>query len=522
MQNESLHPGREQSVGALSRSMLVVMILTMVSKIAGFLRETVFAATFGAGAIKSAFSTADLLPCIALSVVAISMAATLIPVYADQRKLGKGRADRFIGNLYTVGMAISVLILLLTWLFLQPLTDLVMQGSDDMETRRLAVELAQIMMPMGIFVFLTRVSSAYLQANFNFTIPAVSQVFYNVIIISAIVLSRGADVRFVAIGTVLGWAMQFLVQVPAIRKTDLRFRPVFDLKDPGLRQVLILVLPILVSSLFDQVYLLFDQTVAYRGNIADAGNLVYANRLSTMVSAVLLTTVATVLYPNLVKNVDNQKRFTNDLSFGVNLIVMIALPAMAALILLCLPITRAVYQRRAFGAEDTLAVGTLLACYSAGIFGIGLREICNRCFYAYKDTIVPTVTGIGIVVLNVVLNYTLHAVFGVAGIAAATSISNTASGLLLLSLLRRKKGVVDTGRIGRCLWKTALSTAVMTVVALALFSVFSLGTATGLTLWIRLAATFVVGVVVYLGMLFVLRTDELAIAADMIKKRLRR
>lgn len=522
MQNKTLHLDREQSIGALSRSMLVVMILTMVSKIAGFLREIIFAATFGAGAIKSAFSTADLLPCIVLSVIATSMAATLIPVYADRRKLGKKQADHFIGNLYTVGMALSLLILLLTWLFLQPLTDLVMQGSDDMETRRLAVELAQIMMPMGIFVFLTRISSAYLQANFNFTIPAVSQVFYNVIIIAAILLSRGANVRLVALGTVLGWAMQFLVHIPAIRKTDLRFRPAFDLKDPGLRQVFILVLPILVSSLFDQVYLLFDQTVAYRGNIADAGNLVYANRLSTMVSAVLLTTVATVLYPNLVKSVDSQKRFTDNLSFGVNLIIMIALPAMSMLVLLCMPITRAVYQRGAFGAEDTLAVGTLLACYSAGIFGIGLREICNRCFYAYKDTIVPTVTGIGIVVLNVVLNYALHAVFGVAGIAAATAISNTVSGLVLLFLLRSKKKVVDTGRIGRCLWKTALATVAMIAVLLALFSALHLGTATGLTLWLRLAIAFVVGIIVYLGLLYVLRTDELTMAANMVKKRLRR
>lgn len=519
---ENTQTPREQGIGMMSKSMLIVMIFTMVSKVAGFAREMVLASQFGMSMVTDAFKTAQNLPALLLSIIVTAMSATLIPVYATELKAGRDKANRFVSNLFTVGMVLSLIILAITAIFMEPLAGIITREAEDPATRQLAVQIATVMMPMGVFVFLARMTSAYLQANLNFTIPAISQLVLNVAVIVSILLSRGENIMYVAIGTVVGWALTFAVQLPSVRKAGLSYRPTFNLKESGLREVMILMLPVLISSAFDQLYLTFDQMVAYRGATGDPTALDYANRISTMASSVLLTTVATVLYPTLVRSVDDRKKFSDNLSFGLNLNLLIALPAMAAMILLSLPITRMVYERGEFTSEGTRLTATLLACYCAGIFGVGLRELCNRCFYAFKDTVIPTVVGVSVVLLNIVLNYALHAVVGVAGIAAATSISSTASGLVLLFLLSRKRKVFDGKRVVRCLWKTLAATAVMVAVLLALYAVLGLATQGGMMLWIKMAITIVVGIVAYAGTLLLLKTEELQMAVGMIKRKLGR
>lgn len=513
---------REGGIGQAAGSMITVMLLTMLSKVAGFLRETVLASRFGATAATDAFKTAELVPCILLSVVVTAISATLIPAYAGQVKLSRDKADRFINNLLTVGTILSAVILVLTAIFIEPITNFVTSASDDAETRALAVQLARLMMPMGIFVFLARVISAYLQANYNFTMPALSQVFLNLVIVGAIFLSQGVSITYVAIGTVAGWALQFAVQLPAARRAGLRYRPIIDLKESGLREVLVLMLPVLISGAFDQVYILFDKMVALRGAVGDLTALDLANRVSTMVSAVLLTTVATVLYPSLVRDVDNKSGFRDSLRFGINVNLLIALPAMAAIILLRQPMTSLVYQRGAYGAEATALTANILACYAAGILGVGLRELCNRAFYAYKDTKIPMIVGVCIVVENIVLNFALHSLLGPSGIALATAISSMTSGGVLLFLLHRKRGVVDGRRVLGCLWRTAVATGAMAAVLVLLAGVLGLAGRTGMALVPGLLVTCVAGVLVYAGMLLLLRTEELTELVGFVKKKLGR
>lgn len=517
-----LEQDREQGIGAMSKSMLIVMIFTMVSKLAGFVRETVLAYSYGAGAVASAYKTALELPNIILMSIVTALAATLIPVYSGLRKQGKATADRFMSNVYTVGMVVSIVVLILTAIFLEPLRNIFMFGSDDLETKELVLQLARAMMPMGIFVFLARISNAYLQANNNFTVPAVSLIFLNLVTIVSILLSDGTSIMYVAVGTVVGWAMQFAIQLPALRKTKLSYRPVFDLNEQGIREVFRLILPIFIASLFDQAYLTIDKMVAFQGDIGDPAKLDYAIRLTTMISSVLLTTVATVIYPNIVRRVDDRPALTDTLSFGLNVNFMIALPATVAMMVLSVPIIRLVYEKGEFLPADTVLTATLLASYAAGMLGIGLRELCNRCFFAFKETVIPTVVGISVVVLNIVLNFALHPFFGATGIAVATAISTTASGVALLLLLHFKRRVVDWKRIGACLWRTALSTAVMALVVFGLYRVLHMDTLDGMALLIRFLGTFVAGVVVYAGMLLLLRTEELHMAVNWLKSKLRR
>lgn len=503
------------SVRTISHSMLIVMVFTMGSKVTGFLRETVMASRFGVSYITDAYKSAFDIPCIFLSVIVTALSATLIPAYSSQMRQGKEQANRFARNLFTLGLVLSAVVLCLTLLMLDTLVQRFFLPGASAEVQQLTIHLARIMMPMGFFTFLARMSTAYLQANFDFTVPAISQVVLNVFIIISILISRGESVELVALGTLLGWVMQFAVQVPSLYRAGLRPKPVFDLKDPCIREVALLMLPVLISSAFDQVYMIVGKAVASSG-IGDITILDYGNRVSTMVSAVLLTSIATVLYPTLVKNVDSSEDFRRTLSLGVNLNLLIAIPAMAALTLLRLPVTRLVFERGAFTAKDSLLTCGTLACYSCGILGVGLREIGNRSFYAFKQTRVPTIIGIGAVVLNIVLAIAFYPIWGAAGIAAATAFSSMTSGLLLIFMLHRRHKALYVAGFLTCLWKVVVATGCMCAVLFALSAAFQLSVATGKTLLLGMGVCVVGGMAVYALVLLALRTQELTAGLSLI------
>ncbi len=502
----------------MSKSMLLVMLFMMGSKVTGFLRETALAWNFGRSAVTDAYKAAFDLPCLVLSVVVTAISASFIPVYEQQQQTQDG-GKRFVRNLFTVGFAVSVLITILTALCLNTLVKVMLPNAND-SMQQLTRHLAALMMPMGLFVFLAKLTGSYLQSHFCFSIPAIAPLFLNISIIASIFISKGASIEYVAYGSLIGMALQFVIQIPSAHKHGLRYRPLFDLKDPGLRQIGILMFPVLISSAFDQVYLAFDRAVA-SGVAGDITALDYGNRISTMFSAVLLTSIATVLYPSLVKSTEVKDEFSSNLRFGINLNLLIAVPATVVLIMMRHPLARAIYQRGAFTAEDTLITGDVLACYSVGLLGIGLRELCNRAFYAHKDTKLPTIIGIGVVVLNILLNFAFYPVWGAKGIAIATSVSSMSSGIVLLLFLHLRRKVVSLSSILKCMSKAFAASAVMCGFIFAVQKFINLDLLSGTTFLLAILLLVLLCLVIYVLMLYLLKVAELHELLAMIKSKSR-
>ena len=513
---------KEQTVGAMTKSIGIVMLLTMVGKITGFLREIIFANYFGTGAVSDAYKNALLVPGFILSILIAAVAAAMIPILSEERRQSEKQANRFVSNLLTVGSFVSVCVLLLTLLFLRPIIIGIFLPYATEETQSIAITLSTIMLSMELFVFLGRILTAYLQAHFHFTMPVLTQIVQNlVLLVVIVVVGKQGNIEWVAFGTVISWLMQFLVQIPSARRMGLRYRPRFDLSDKALRATALLTLPAIIPTAFDSFYLIFAHSIASQ-NIGHISALDYSNRLSTMISAALLTTVATVLYPSLVDESDNRKKFTDSLSYGININFLIAIPASAALILLAQPIIRLVYERGQFTAESTALTSGTLACFSFGILGIGLRDICNRCFYAYKAKTIPLIIGIVSLALNMLLNYALYPLYGPAGIAASISITSLLTGVALLVLLHYSKKVVDWRTLSRCLCKVCLATLVMSLLLVLCTQLFSLQTSAGKGFALSMVFVIGLGIVVYLFMLWVLKTEELHTIVNSLKRKLKK
>lgn len=517
-QNRRADTGAASDLAAMSRSMIIVMVITIVAKITGFLRETVLASHYGVSGVTDAIKTATEAPTFILSVLVVALAAAIVPTYNEKLKSGKEAANRFTSNVLTIGMIVTVIVMLATALFLpQVIHWLLPYAADDVKAS--ALSMARMMLPMGIFVFLSRMVSAYLQANFSFAIPALSQLFLNIVSIGAIMISGGANVMVVAAGTLVGWFVQFLVQVPRMRSLGYRYRPSLDLSEPLLRDVGMLMLPLLFTGAFDQAYLVIRAMASDMAGYITVLDL--STRLSTMVSAVLLTTIATVLYPSLVRHVEDTKRFRDNLSFGINLNLLLALPASSALLFLATPITRLVYERGAFSSADTAITATTLAMTSIGILGVGLRELLNRCFYAHKDIKAPTIVGIFTVAINGGLSFLIYPTYGAPGIAVATSISALFSAAALLVLLHTRHRALDGKRILVCLGKSSVATGVMIGALLTLMRVLAVDNMIGMQFIGAVLALISLGIVLYLLVLWLLRTEELRAAGAYVLGKIR-
>lgn len=505
---------KNEEFRSMSKSMGTVMIFMMLSKVVGMARETELSSRFGMDWVTDAYKVALNIPNLILTVVITAIAAVFIPVYNSRLEKGEADARRFVNNLYTVGLILTTAITILTFFLLEWLVSMFMSVE---EVRPLTLRLAQIMMPMTFFTFLHRLTTSYLQAKFRFTLPAVATLFFNVFVVAGIALSR-ENIHVVAVATLVGTAAQFFIQLPQARRAGLDYRPVVDWKDPGFKSMFVLMVPVLVASCFDQLYTSVI-TMVVSGVEGHFSALDYANRINTLVSAVLLVTIATVLYPSLVRDAKDPKAYAGHLALGINLNLLVAIPAAAAMVLLRVPIIRLVYERNSFTAEHTVVVSGLLACYALSLLGAGIREMCTRGFYALEEVKTPTLLSIAGVVLFIILSYALYAVWGVNGVALATAISFSAIALAMYVMLQRRMKDVGQRRVAVCLGKTSVATAAMCLMLWLCTRAFSLTTVGGMRLLVLMGGVMVAGLLVYLGVLLLLRTEELRMVLELFRKR---
>jgi putative peptidoglycan lipid II flippase len=307
-------------------------------------------------------------------------------------------------------------------------------------------------------------------------------------------------------------AVEFIVLLPiAMRKGFGKFSR-FTIADSGLRQLAFLSLPLLLMGVFDQMYIVFDRVVTSSIS-GDISALNYAYRISTMVSSAFLLTIATVLYPSITNAADDDREFAEQFSFGVNLNLLIGIPAMLMLFILREPIVRAVYERGEFTSDNTIITAGCLACYAIGMVGNGLRELLNRAFWAKKAMKIPMIVGIVGVILNIALDFPLYNMFGASGVALAQSASIFAAAIALMIILKKRYSYIGGRSILTCLLKTVISTFAMCVVLLIFNYYLNLDSI------VMLLASAAAGLAVYIILLVLQKTHEVTMLFSFVRTR---
>jgi len=454
----------------------------MGSRLLGIIRDMLFAGFFGAGNVMDAFNIAFRVPNLLRDLFAEgAMSAAFVPVFT-RYLTGKSRDEAWrLGSIVLSSLFVITGVLVVAGLvFTEPLVDLFASAFRAEPGKfQLTVLLARVMLPFLILVALAAACMGMLNSLRRFFVPALSPAMFNVGTIVTILALYPVfvwlGVRPImagALGTLVGGLGQILLQWPLLRKEGFRYRFVLDWRHEGLRQVGVLMLPAVVGLAAVQVNLLVNSILATSEGTGAVSWLQYAFRLMYLPIGLFGVSIATAVLPSISRQADNKDHaaIRGTLSSGLRMMLMLNVPAMAGLIALAVPIVELIFERGQFERPDTIATAAAVVFYAPGLVGYSAVKIAAPTFYALRVSRIPVMVSVATMVLNVVLNVTLVRVLSYRGLALGTAIASLFNAAALLWLLRRRIGGVDGRRLCVALLKIASASALMALVAVALFA----------------------------------------------------
>jgi len=323
----------------------------------------------------------------------------------------------------------------------------------------------------------------------------------------------------VACGTTAAAAAQALAQYAVLRRRGFRWTPTLDWKDPHLRRLGILLVPIVAGSVAGQMGAVVEKMLASGLPEGSISALNYGTRLVQFPNGVIGTSIVTVLYPTLASLASggDRERFRLALSQGVRVVCFFMVPLAVGLALLREPIVALAFQRGRFDAAATEASAFALLFLSIGLVGFTLRELLSRAYYSLQDTRTPMFVGLAGLGLNIGLNLVLTPLLRQGGLALGAALSALLTTTGLLYLLRRRLGHIDGKAIVSSLVKILVASGAMAAAAQGTHGLVQ-------TLWpgsglgaqaLRLGAVAGVGAVVYGIAAALLRLPELRTVAEL-------
>ncbi len=440
---------------------------TVASRALGLIRDVLIAALFGATSVKSAFVIAYSLPFFVqrlflggvLSIVFIP-AITQVLMRGDDEETRRV-ATSTLNIVLLLGLATVVFGLLAAPVLVRVAAPGYLETNPEVLTT--AVGLTRVMFVSMVFLALSGFATGYLNAHRQFTVPAVAPIVFNIVIITVVLaLSRRIGVAGLAVSFLLGWAAQFLVQLPAARRAGLRWSPRVDLSHPAIREMGRLAVPAMlglaVIEINSNVGRFFASFLRPQPGVDYVAVLDYAFQLVQAPVSIFALSLATALFPTMARHAEARSAdaLRETTSLGLRGVLFTMMPVMAAMLAMSHLIVQVVFQRGVFAPEATTAVALGLVGYAVGTVPYAAYFIVTRTYYALHDTRTPVRIGLYMIVLNAVGDYVLMQWLGHTGIALATSIVAVANVGWLLWLLRRRLDGLD----GRAIFRTAARTAV--------------------------------------------------------------
>jgi putative peptidoglycan lipid II flippase len=546
---------------SVARSAGIVSIAVMFSRFFGLLREMVFARYFGAGFLYDAYVVAFRIPNVLRDLFAEgALSVAFVKVFTDyQINKSEKEAWRLASLVLNALAVVMSAICIIGILFSRQFVDLVADGFSP-EKAALATTLTQIMFPFVLLIAMSAVAMGVLNTKGVFGIPASASTVFNIVsvilgLVLAYWLSGGgwfstADKNAVpespaqwaiigmAIGTLVGGAAQFSMQLPALFKVGFRFSPILSFTDEGVRKVIALMTPAILGTSAVQINVLMN-TYFVSGIEGAQGWLSYSFRLMQFPIGLFGVAVGTAAIPVLSRLASENKikDFRDTLSSSMNLVFLMTLPSACGLIVLGQPIVRLIYERGKFDPTATSMTAVALIGYSIGLTGYAAIKILSPAFYALNDAKTPMMIALGSIGVNFVGSYFLrdwlshygvtaetpHG-YGHVGVALATSIVALVNFFTLALVMRRRIKRLNGRSIISSFLKIAAASAVLTVVCYASYRLLLDRLGLG-TFPVKLAEALVpiaAGGVAFVIAAKLLRIHELEQAFGMIKRKFAR
>lgn len=448
---------------SIFRAATLVSIALMASRVLGYVREALLASRFGATHTTDAYLTAQDIPTSLFAAISAALVMVFIPVYRNVvQKDGEEAGWRLVNTVMNATLLLAVVLMGVGWLVAPAVVPRLVPGLPQ-AALDLSVYLTRLMLPMMIFIALSGVASAVLNANQHFTAPALVGFMSNVAVVTGLLLvTSPTQINWVAWSVVAGSVLSAAIQVPGLPRLGYRYEWRLDWRDPGLHQILRLILPVILTTFAVQLQNFVDRFLASHLAEGSISALNYAVRVNSLPYGVIGAAITTVLYPNLAELVaaGQQDELKASVQRGLRTMAFVLLPMAIGLVVFRAPIVQLFFQRGAFDPRATEATAYALQFYAVGILFFGWLDFLNRCFFALQDTLTPMWAAIGMVVLNIGFNLALVGPLAHGGLALGTSLSTVVAVVVLLWRLQRRLGAIAGAGLLRAVG-TSLGTAMV-------------------------------------------------------------
>ena len=476
--------------GRLFQRVRIVGLLTLLSRILGLFRDAVMVASFGNGVIMDAFTVAFRVPNMARQIFGEGALSTaFLPVFIqDMEQNGKQAAFQTataILTVTTISLFAIVAVIEIVLLGISVFVPLSYEAS-------LLLNLTALLAPYLLLICVLAQACAVFHGMHIFGIPALFPVLLNALWVAGawsldqFVATAETRIYFIAAGIVGVGIVQLGLCIPTLRQLGFRFDWNWAAGRSRVKVVFATMLPVLLGLSITQLNTLCDSLIAwglttptdpnatrwlnsYPLTEGTATAMYLGQRLYQFPIGVFGVALGTVIYPLLTAHAERGQTdlFREDLAKGIRMVIAIGIPASVGLILISTPLTRLIFERHEFTANDTVRTSAMISAYALGAWAACGLLIISRAFYALGDRQTPLRIGLVAVLVNLVANLTLVWILAGPGLALGTSITATFQSLVACWILTRRLDAFPWKSISHTLLRTILATAVMTAACLA-------------------------------------------------------
>ena len=467
----------------LLKSTAIIGSLTLVSRLLGLVRDVLIARFLGAGLVSDAFFTAFKLPNVFRRMFAEgAFNAAFVPLYARRiEEEGELAADEFAKEAMAALFVLVAGIVILFELTMPWSLSIIGYGLDKavdpaigISPYYLAVVYAQITMPYLIFMSMTALFSGVLNTRNHFAIAAAVPIVLNLFMISALFAAglQGWGQKligyFLAAAITLSGFVQMALVIWGCKKAGVKIGFKRPRLTPGVKRLVILGVPGLLSAGITQINLLVSHSIATMEKSA-ASWLTYADRLYQLPLGMIGIAMGVALLPALSRRLraGDQIGARTTLNRAIEIAAFLTLPAAFALAVIPQFLIGGLFERGAFTAETTEQVALALRMFAYGLPAFVLLKILTPAFFAREDTKTPMIFAGVSAFINVTLGVYLFFTIGFYGLALATSVAAWVNVVCLAWLLLKDESFTPDMRLLSRLPRIVLASAVMAVALIA-------------------------------------------------------
>lgn len=495
---------------------LILMVLNLIGKLFSFFREMVFSYFYGTSAITDAFNTSTTAATLIFSVITYALSKTYIPSFSKiSKERGEAAGDDFTNKLLNFSLFLCTTIMILGLVFAPYIVKMFAIGYDGEKLKIASLFMRAVILTMYPNIY-AAIFSSYLQIKGDFITPALPLLILNIILGITVAISKG-NIYIMAIGIFLAYFVQFAVFPKKIKESGFKRKRAKAEIDDDIRTLIKLSIPTIFSMAAVYISTIVDQSFAsIVANDGGVSVINYSLKILRIVSSTFIVPFQITAYPIIGKLAaeGNFNEVKNITSKTMVKIMILFIPSLVGLMVLSRPIISFVYMRGAFGYEDMIRTADVLFYYTIYLIGPAVADLLYLSFFSVQNTKIPTIISFIQLSVNVFLDFTLSAKYGLVGLALATTLSQFVLVGLASLMYVKHFGKLDNAYIIKNIGKIAIGAAALGFTA---YYTYKLRPS---NLW--LLVTIILASAIYLAIIFALKVDSLDEIQDKFMRKIKK